>query len=555
MLASLNIQNVILIEQITVTFKGGLCALTGETGAGKSILLDSLGLALGARSESGIVRKGADQASVTAVFELAPAHPVYDFLTAQGLGVETTEPLVFRRLVTTEGRSRAFINDQAVSAGLLKQAGEYLVEIHGQFETQGLLNPRTHRDLLDAYGVERALMADLRSTWQIWHEKDRAAQELQTRIETARQEEAFLRQSLEDLDTLSPQDGEEEQLTTLRERLMKRTQYFEALRSADHALGEAQKSMGLAWRALEKIGEMGQESMTGMDRAQAELQEVLGGIQSLFADLEDSEQTLPDVDDRLFALKNMARKHGCSIAELPMKRDQFAQALNEIEHQDDLLQKFQHEAHLARKQYHDAAQKVSAARGIAGGTLDKLVQEELSPLKLDKARFETTIEPLPETEWGPFGMERVQFLVATNPNAPAGPIHKIASGGELARFMLALKVVLAEVGVTGTLVFDEVDSGIGGAVADAVGERLARLAGLKTVQQILVVTHSPQVAAKAAHHFVVQKNTQGDVRTHIIALPSLAERQEEIARMLSGALITTEARAAAAKLLEGRADV
>lgn len=549
MLASLNIQNVVLIDRLVIEFGEGLCALTGETGAGKSILLDALGLALGARSESGIVRRGEEQAQVTAVFEIPGDHPALACLEENGIEAET--PLILRRSVGANGRSRAFVNDQPVSVALLAAVGAMLVEIHGQFETQGLLNPKAHRGLLDDYAANAEILAELRRLWEDWKACETELETLRTTLQKARDEESFLRQSLEDLDELSPQEGEEAKLTALRERLMKREQYLEALTRAAQALSETEKAMGGAWRALEKIGnEEAGELIAGVDRAAAEISEVIGGIHALSADLEESEYAPGEIDDRLYALKNQARKHGCAIDELPAKRDDLARALNALERQDETLDDLVRAAAGKRKAWMDRAAEITKIRTAAGLELDALVAAELEPLKLGRARFETRIEPLEEGAWGPEGMDRVQFLVATNPGAAAGPINKIASGGEMARFMLALKVVLAETGTAGTLVFDEVDAGIGGGTADAVGERLARLAMARKDRQILVVTHSPQVAARAAHHYVVSKSGDKDVRTTVLQLASMDERREEIARMLSGATITQEARAAAGRLLE-----
>lgn len=549
MLASLTIKNVVLIDHLQIEFREGLCALTGETGAGKSILLDSLGLALGARSDSALVRKGADQAGVTAEFELPADHDAFSFLKQNDMDIPDTS-LILRRSVGADGRSKAYINDQPVSIGLLAQVGEMLVEIHGQFDTQSLLNPKVHRGLLDDYGVNAKDNIAMANAWDEWKEKETALIKAREQMDKARADEEYLRGAVEDLDELSPQEGEEEKLTLLRERLMKREQYLDALNTAQNALEEAESTMGQGWRALDKLGVDAKDLTEGMDRASAEMQEVLSGIAALSSDLEQSEYSLEEIDDRLFALKGQARKHGCAIDELAAKREELAAQLNMIERQDDVLEDLMKDVQKSKEEYVLKAKKVTASRETAAVKLDKLVAKELPPLKMDKARFETSIEPLDETDWGPRGMERVQFLVATNPNSAAGPLNKIASGGEMARFMLALKVVLAEVGVAGTLVFDEVDSGIGGATADAVGERLARLADHR---QILVVTHSPQVAARASHHWIVAKGGGKDVKTNVFALPELDKRREEIARMLSGAEITEEARAAANKLLEGRA--
>jgi DNA repair protein RecN (Recombination protein N) len=545
MLASLTIKNVVLIDQLTIEFENGLCALTGETGAGKSILLDSLGLALGARSEATLVKAGTDQAQVTAEFPVDDNHPARALLRDQDLLADG--PLILRRSVGKDGRSRAFINDQAVSVGLLKEVGEMLVEIHGQFDTQTLLNPRVHRDLIDDYGSDAKTRRAVSSGWQSWKEQEEALVATRAALEKARTDEAYLRGAVEDLDELSPKVDEEGTLTALRERLMRREQTFQNLNAALAAAEEMENAMTAGWRALEKIGDDAAPMLGAMDRINVELQEMQNGIHALSADLENSEYSLEEIDDRLFALKAQARKHNCTIDELPAKREELAAALNLIEKQDDTLADLIRAVDKARKEYVAAAQTLHDQRLKAAAKLDKLVAKELPPLKLDKARFETVVEETGEGEWGPGGMDTVQFLVATNPGAPAGPLNKIASGGEMARFMLALKVVLAEVGVAGTLVFDEVDSGIGGATADAVGERLARLAQKR---QILVVTHSPQVAARAVHHFIVSKSGTKAVTTNVIPLSHQDQRQEEIARMLSGASITAEARAAAAKLLE-----
>lgn len=548
MLAALTIKNIVLIEHLTITFEEGLCALTGETGAGKSILLDSMGLALGMRAEAGLVRKGADKASVTATFDLPVIHPIWPYLKEQDLEVE--EDLIIRRTLTADGRSKAFINDQPVSVSLLKDIGDMLVEIHGQFDTQNLLNAKYHRGMLDEYGVPQKDIEGLGACWKDWQRKKSDLETAKARMEKARADEAYLRTALEDLDALAPQEGEEQKLSNLRDRLMKREQYLESLNVARGALEEAESVMGQGWRALDRIGEEAKDILEAMDRASAEMQEALAQIAGFSNDLAESEYDLTEIDDRLFTLKNQARKFACTIDELPAKREELAEQLNLIEGQDDALESMIKAVEKVRSAYIAQAKIIQKARQQAAQKLDALVAKELPPLKLDKARFETAIEELGEAEWGPHGTERVQFLVATNPGAEAGPLNKIASGGEMSRFMLALKVVMAEIGTANTLVFDEVDSGVGGATADAVGERLARLAYGK---QILVVTHSPQVAARASHHWIVAKDGDREVRTNVIALPEMEKRREEIARMLSGAHITEEARAAAAKLLEGQA--
>lgn len=546
MLSLLSIRNVVLIDQLTIEFKDGLCALTGETGAGKSILLDSLGLTLGARADSGLVRKGTDQAQVTAEFELPAKHPVFAFL--KNSDIEAQSPLILRRSLGADGRSRAFINDQPVSITLLRDAGEMVVEIHGQFETQGLLNPATHRILLDGYA---GIGDDIIMAWNEFKSAEGTLKSMQDHAGKARDDEAYLRASIEDLDALSPKEGEETELAGLRERLMHREKVLEALNMADDALnGEddpVRKASGALARVSTKMGEGGAAILAALDRASAEISEAQTLMQSLSQDLQEGGHDLESIDDRLHELRAQARKHNCTVDALAAKREELAQRLNMIEHGDEMLAAQMKKVETARKAYVSKAEKISKERIASAEKLDKLVQKELAPLKLEKARFVTKVEKLPENAWGPNGFDEVRFLVATNPGAEPGPVNKIASGGEMTRFMLALKVVMAEVGSAQTLIFDEVDTGIGGAVADAVGERLAKLAKKR---QVLVVTHAPQVAARAGHHWIVMKDSKDTVKTTVIALDKVPQRREEIARMLSGATITEEARAAAGKLLE-----
>lgn len=552
MLTYLSIKNVVLIEALTIEFQNGFCALTGETGAGKSILLDSLGLALGARSDAGLIRKGADQAAVSVCFDLPKDHAAHMMLQENGLESEDGQ-IVMRRVVSLDGRSRAFVNDQPVSIALLKEFGQTLVEIHGQFETQGLLDPKTHRLLLDSFAGVSAIK--LQEAWVAWSTAEQAVVDAQNAIEDARREEDYLRQSLEDLDTLSPEKGEEEKLSDLRQRLMSRDQVIEALNNAYNFLGAedsgSEHRLGQAYSALDrisdKLGASGDTILQALDRAASEMQEAIALIQSLSADMEAADDNLEDIDDRLHDLRAQARKHGCVVDELPDMRQKIAAQLSQIQHQDDIIASLIKTAQQAKAGYVAIAKDSSAKRKAAASRLDKGVMAELVPLKLERARFVSDVKELPEEQWGVHGMDQVRFLVATNPGREAGPLNKIASGGEMARFMLALKVVLAESGGPQTLVFDEVDTGIGGSTAAAVGERLLRLAQSK---QILIVTHSPQVAARAGHHFIVMKGGEDDIRTNIITLDKAQQRREEIARMLSGEHITEESRAAADKLLE-----
>lgn len=550
MLRTLHIRNVVLVDQLSVEFACGFCALTGETGAGKSILLDSLGLALGGRSDSGLVRKGADQAQVSAEFDCPANHPLQALLGEQGF--ECGEMIVLRRIVGADGRSRAFINDQPVSIGLLKQAGDMLVEIHGQFETQGLLDPRTHRLLLDDYaGVDARRIGKL---WDEWRDAGQKLAAARVALEKAKADEEYLRHAVKELDDLAPEDGEEEQLLIKREGLKNRGQLLEGLQETWEAIGGdtgAEMMVGKAMRTLtrvmDKVPDDLSAALAALDRAGDALQEAVADVQSAISRMENNDMSMEVIEDRLYALRGMARKHHCRPDELAALADKMRAELGMIDKQDDQLAALGQKVIEARKAYESEAKAISRKRKETAARLDKLVAIELPPLKLDKARFETRVETQAEEGWGPHGMDSVQFLVATNPGSSPGALSKIASGGEMSRFMLALKVIMAEIGVAQTLVFDEVDSGIGGGTAAAVGERLARLADSR---QILVVTHSPQVAARANAHFIVMKAGQKDVKTTVLPLQAMNDRREEIARMISGAEITAEARAAASKLLE-----
>lgn len=554
MLAALTIRNVVLIEALEIRFHAGFCALTGETGAGKSILLDSLGLALGGRAESGLVRKGADQASVAAEFHLDPDHPVHDLLRGQGLDSDPT--LILRRVLSADGRSRAFINDQPVGVALLKQAGSMLVEVHSQFETHGLLDARTHRALLDDYAGVAQNVRGLSALWTGWKTLDRDLDAARQGAEKAKEDEDYLRHAVAELEALDMVAGEEDSLLDRRESLKGRDYALQSLNESWGCISSddgAEMMISRAARALERIADKTEIDLTpaidAFDRAAIELQSGIAVVQSAMAAMNDHDITMEQVEDRLYALRDMARKHRVHVRDLPAMLESMRAQLDRIINNDALIADLEKRAAAARQTYITAARAVSTARKNAAAKLDKDVAGELKPLKLDKARFVTAVESLDADEggWGPEGIDRVQFTVATNPGAEPGPLGKIASGGEMSRFMLAIKVVMAAIGAAPSLVFDEVDSGIGGSTADAVGERLARLSRSK---QIMVVTHAPQVAARADHHYIVMKQGEQDVRTTVIALGEVDSRRDEIARMLSGASITDEARAAAQKLLD-----
>lgn len=549
MLTSLDIQNVVLIERLSLAGDAGLVALTGETGAGKSILLDALGLALGARAESGLVRAGAEQASVTACFDVPPRHRVYELLRDKGIDAGV-DGLIFRRVLSKDGRSKAFINDAPVSVQLMKEASELLVEIHGQFETQGLLDPSTHAATLDAYaGVN---IVPVRKAFEGWRQAQERLASAHRDIETTKLQEEYLKHVVAELESLSPKPGEEDVLAEKRQRLLAREKMSGTIDLAAQLVEQEdgiQSLMGRLQAALEKIGS--REMTDAFGRAQAEISDLAWQIERTRSGKGSAEGNLEDIENRYFALRECAKKHRCTTDDLPQVLEELAARLRLITHQDDALADLAKAVKDSRAVFMAEAEKISEKRQKHAQKLAKAVGAELPDLKLDKARFFVDcVKALEESDWHAGGFERVQFTVSTNPQTPAGPLHKIASGGELSRFMLALKVILAETGTVPTLIFDEVDSGIGGATADAVGERLQRL-GRK--YQVLVVTHSPQVAARAAHHWHVAKTEKkGAVITHIAPLKDKAERTEEIARMLSGAKITAEARAQAAQLLKNQ---
>ncbi|HSS82194.1 MAG TPA: DNA repair protein RecN [Reyranella sp.] len=562
MLVSLSIRDFVLIEKLDLNFSrsstggaaGGLGALTGETGAGKSILIDALGLALGARAESGAVRRGAAQASVAASFDLPKDHPARAVLAEQALDDEDT--LTLRRLLGADGRGRAFVNDQPVSVALLRRLGDTLVEIQGQMEQHGLLDMATHRASLDAFaGLEKQGEA-ARAAWHVWRGAEQAHADAEAAAAAARRDEDFLRHSVKELATLSPKPDDEETLAGERQLLRAGSALGEAV---TQSLAELEQGRGAvtalhtAHRLIERNVDkaMGRLdiALAALERALSEATEAQAQLEAARDALEFDPARLEKIEERLFALRAAARKHGVAVPELAALADKFAAQLAALDDGAAGLKRLAGEAKAARAAYVAAAEVQAAARRKGAARLDKAVAAELGPLKLEKAKFVTDLAALPEAEWSEAGTDRVQFTVATNPGTPPAPIARIASGGELSRFLLALKVCLAKMGDAGTIVFDEVDSGIGGATAAAVGERLKRLA--RDVQ-VLVVTHSPQVAAVADRHWLIRKTTtRSAASTDVLALDAKG-RREEIARMLSGAEVTAEARAAADRLLAAR---
>jgi len=554
MLVSLAIRDVVLIERLDLSFDGGLSVFTGETGAGKSILLDSLGLVLGARADSGLVRHGQPQLAVTAQIDLPATHPARALLAEQGIAAEAE--LVLRRVVTADGRSRAFVNDQPVSVGLLRQIGDGLVEIHGQFESHGLLDSTTHLSVLDAFGELAPQAAAAARTWRGWREAAKARAEAEALLLKSRAEEEALRAAATDLDALAPKPGEDATLAERRAMLMNGEKLVEALNAAQAALsarGEVETSLRGAQRALERVADRAGDRLgpviAALDRAAVETAEAVALLERASADIDLDPRALEQVEERLFALRAAARKHGTDVDGLIALQRDLTHRLAQLEGGGDDLVRLARTEQATRVAYLESARALSAARSAAAGRLDAAIAGELPPLKLDRAVFRTRVAAGAEAEWGANGLDAVEFLVATNPGTPPGPLGKIASGGELARFMLALKVILAGISSTPTIVFDEVDSGIGGAVAAAVGDRLAQLASRL---QVLVVTHSPQVAARGGQHYRVAKRDAdgGRLSTTVEALDAAA-RREEIARMLAGESITDQARAAADSLMAG----
>ncbi len=552
MLTSLAIRDVVLIERLDLELANGLCVLTGETGAGKSILLDALGLALGGRADRLLVRAGAAQASVNAVFSGSAEAPVTQLLAEHGIGAE--DELVLRRLLTADGRSRAFVNDQPVSGGLLRRLGDLLVEVHGQHEQQALLDPATQRRLLDAYGRLEAEAMAARTAYEGWRRAEQERLAIADEVERAAREEDYWRHMLAELDELAPVAGEEATLAETRARLMNREKLGQALGDALAVLrgegGGIEARLASAQRTVERVAasaaSMLEPAAAALERTRVELEEAGLLLEQASRALELEGDRLETVEERLFALRAAARKHRVPVDELTALQGQIRGRVERIEASGQRLTLATRAAAEARAAFDASAQRLSEGRRASAGRLARAVLAELAPLKLDKARFLARLSPLPEAEWSAEGAERVGFEIATNPGQEPGPLAKIASGGELARLMLALKVVLAKVGSTPCLVFDEVDTGIGGATADAVGERLARLG---QAVQVLVVTHAPQVAARADHHFRVEKTVRGGQATVSAHRLGGAERREEIARMLAGATITEAARAAAASLI------
>lgn len=556
MLRSLTIRDVVLIDRLEIDAGPGLAVLTGETGAGKSILLDALGLALGGRAEQRLVRRGAQKAVVAARFD-PPGNTVRALLDDHA--IEIDDDLILRRVLSADGRSRAFINDQPVGVALLKTIGETLVEVHGQFENHRLMRPAMHRPLLDGFGGVTSEKAKTAQTHAIWVAARDAVSRREEELADAERLREDLSHAVSELDTLDPQPGEDAALSDRRHLLMNAEKLGEALSEATGALSDGrgvehqlQQAVRGLIRAAEKGGDLLQPAIDALGRAQDAAAEAAQCLERLEGDLDLDAGALDSLEERLFAIRALARKHDVTPDDLPELRTALQTRLHDLEDGQAGLAKLRKAETEARHAYEGAADALTARRTRAAERLDASVNAELPPLKLDKAAFRTRVEPNADPQsWGPDGRDSVAFEVSTNPGAPFGPLNKIASGGEIARFMLALKAVLAASDDIPTLIFDEVDTGIGGAVAAAVGERLEKLGA---EAQVLVVTHAPQVAARGSTHYRVSKAVGSDdaVTTAVSRLDG-SPRTEEIARMLAGETITDEARAAARALLGAEA--
>ena len=559
MLTRLSICNVVLINKLELEFQHGLTVLTGETGAGKSILLDALGLALGSRADFGLIGRASDRAEVSAMFQVKPDHPVLAML--ENAGIISDGEIILRRQLRGE-KSPALINDTPVSSTLLRQVGDMLVEIQGQFEGRGLLDVRSHRALLNRYAnAETAADATARA-YNHWQELNAQLKTALNDMAQARADEDWLRDAVSQLDALSPDETEEEKLAEERKLLANigkitavLTEVETSISAEDGAAAIIATASKTAYRAAEGGAAILSPLSEALNRAEVELDEAVSSISTIRSQLEGNPGRLTEVEDRLHELRNQARKHSVTVNDLPKIHDDLARKLAELDDQSGGITALTLAEEKAAQDFRKKAEELSVIRKNAAAQLDKKVMQELPPLKLDQATFMTVIEPLREEKWGAHGMDQIRFEANTNPGMNTGAIDRIASGGELARFLLALKVVLADTSAPMTLIFDEVDSGVGGAVAAAVGDRLSRL-GDDT--QSLVITHSPQVASKGRYHFRIIKsananNLDGGGMTSTAEPLTPDERIEEIGRMLSGATITPEARAAALRLMEPRA--
>ncbi|MGV1789078.1 DNA repair protein RecN [Rhizobium sp. A37_96] len=555
MLIQLSIRDIVLIERLDLAFESGLSVLTGETGAGKSILLDSLSLALGGRGDGGLVRHGEDRGQVTAVFDVGTQHPARKLLRENG--IDDDGDLIFRRVQSADGRTKAFVNDQALSVQLMRQIGQLLVEIHGQHDDRALVDTDAHRTLLDAFAGLADEAQEVGRLHKIWRDTDRTLKKHREQVEKAAREADYLRASVEELEKLSPQDGEEDELAEKRSRMMKTERIAGDIAEASEFLnGNASPVPHIASlvRRLERKSHEApgllEDTVALLDAALDQLSNAQMEVEAALRKTEYDPRELEKVEERLFALRAASRKYSVLVIELPALAERMVSDLADVDAGEERLARLDAELAAAKADYDVAARGLSEKRHRAGEALAGAVMAELPALKLERARFMVEITSDPEAGTAD-GIDVVEFHVQTNPGTRPGPITKVASGGELSRFLLALKVALADRGSAPTLVFDEIDTGVGGAVADAIGQRLKRLSDRV---QVLSVTHAPQVAARAATHLLISKGPVADGSEKIstrVATMEPKDRTEEIARMLAGASVTEEARAAAKRLLAG----
>ncbi len=551
MLKTLSIRNVVLIDSLDIDFKEGLTVLSGETGAGKSILLDSLGLLLGNRSEASLVRSGTDKLSVTGIFEVQPNNKIYEI--AKDYDLEIDGDIIIKRTITAEGKGKILFNDQIITLKLLRELSQNLIEIHGQHDNQGLLNPATHCDILDSYGKYEKELQTTKEDFINYKEASKKLKEKEAQLNKAKEDEDNLKHWVQELEKLAPKKGEEEILRNRRSELMNAEKIIEKLNAAysylnggNSVLDQISKAQNAISRANEIVNGKYADIEQNIETALYSLNDAVERIEASSADISLNQSEIDDIETRLFALRSVAKKHQTEIELLPEKLDELSAALHSLQSGEDNLNEMREEVKKLKEKYISSAQKLSIKRQETAQKLDKNIMKELPPLKMEKAVFKTVITPKEETQWSEKGWDTVCFEVSTNPNTPMGALNKIASGGELSRFMLALKVNLAQNSSQETLIFDEIDTGIGGATAEAVGERLARL-GEKV--QVMVVTHSPQVAAFSNEHFKVEKHTIDNQTTTSLKKLDSSGKIEEIARMLAGEKITKEARAAAEVLV------
>jgi DNA repair protein RecN (Recombination protein N) len=555
MLAALAIRDIVLIDRLNIDFARGMTVLTGETGAGKSILLDALSLALGGRGDSSLVRHGASQGDVTAVFDVPTAHPVRKLLAESGIDAEGD--IILRRIQSLDGRSRAFVNDQPVSVSLLRDAGARLVEIHGQHDDRAMVDGAMHRALLDAFGGLQKEAGEVAEAHRRWRQAEAAVGQLDARIAAARREADYLRASVDELSKLAPEADEEEALAARRQQMMRAEKVAGDISEAHETVSGSASPIPTLASLLRRLERKAPDAGGLLDGALAPLGRAIDALQEAEQALDDAmrradfdPKELERTEERLFALRAAARKYSVPVGELAALAARMEGDLGNLESGEEKLAALKAEAAAGRAAYDKAAQALSTRRKSAGRALEKAVNAELPALKLERATFRVEIES-DAARSGEAGIDEVTFAAQTNPGTRPGPLMKIASGGELARFLLALKVALADRGSAPTLVFDEIDTAVGGAVADAIGLRLARLAG---EVQVLAVTHAPQVAARAGSHLLVAKGgARGKAVQTGVTLLDVARRREEIARMLAGATVTDEARAAADRLILGAA--